>query len=311
MKMKVRKPAGFTKIQQFEKGVQLRWGKTKRVLDPGLWSILPFADEVRVFDMRPQDYDVTFETLSRDNYPILSTVNIRYKVFDVEAATGKAPENPEAYMNVMLRSKMGNDVYKKMKATDVPKNRDLIGSDVVGFLNDSVKDWGLEVEMVQLKDVKLPQMIPDLEQEIYKTGKRKRVELIKADTDSQTLKKRAGAEIEMLGNYYNIVSDFAEKIAQKYGAKEGRDVLYIMLGNNLGFDHPVTQKIRMKMRGEGVGEGAAGAAEVVGSDPKFTYYLSALTDMKGLNIFDHTSYGSLNERLKELDNQLLSKLYPK
>jgi regulator of protease activity HflC (stomatin/prohibitin superfamily) len=288
------------------------------VVEPGIHPAIPVIDEIRIVDMRPQKYEASFDVLSQDNYPITMTVDIRYKVSNPEKAVINAPENFEKQADFLLKSEAGKTVCKNMKMDDVLKNRDDLGRSVKTFLDEHVSEWGINIETVQVKEVFPPSEVPVLQQELYETTMKNIIEPLKAeieakltvigaDADAKAYGLRAEAKLKAMEKYFGIVVDAAGKIVKEYGAKEGRDIMYILFGKDLGYEHPITQKIKAKMDAEGMGEGAASAAESISADPRYTYLMTALQNIRGFGFFDIKSF----KDLADLDKQLNKKLYPK
>ncbi len=307
MEVRIQKPSVAFTIKEFERGVKLRFGKSKGIIGPGLHLAIPRIDEVRIVDIRPRQYEASFDVLSQDNYPLATTVDIRYKISNAEDAVVKAPENFEGQIDFLLKSESGKEACKNMTMDSILKNRDELGRNVQAFLDEHVGEWGIDIETVQVKEVVPPSEVPELQTELYDASMKRIIEPVRAGTEAEVYRTKAGAKLEMMKQYLGIITDVAGELAKQYGAKEARDIMYILFGKTLGYEHPVTQKIRTKMGAEGMGEGAASAAESIGADPKYTYLMTTLQNMKGIGIFDIRSF----DDLADLDKQLNQKLYPK
>ena len=328
MKTRVVKPKGLLEIQEYERGVMLRFGKSKGVLEPGLHKAFPVIDEVRIVDMRPVEYETSLGILSQDKYPLSTTINLRYRVSDAELAVIKAPEGLEGQIDFLLKAEAGNKVCKSMTMNHVLANRDELGEDIKRFLNEHTGEWGIVIETTQVKELLPPSEVPDLQRELYELTMRniieplraeiaKRIKIISAEAEAEATTigaqaeakaytMKAGAKLDAMERYFEIVGDASIKIAEKYGTKEARDVMFVLLGNMIGYDNPIGQKIKTKLLAEGIAEGAESAAREIQADPKFTYLTTAIQNIRG-GILGITSFKDLGD----LDRQLSKKIYNK
>lgn len=313
----VKSPKGLIKINEWERGVMLRLGKSKGVLDPGLHTAFPVIDEVLVVDVRPQEYELSFDVLTQDNYPMDTTVSLRYKVVNAEAVIAKAPGNLEEQIDLLLKSEGRSGVCKDMSMGYVLRNWEALGSNIQSFLNDHVSKWGIDVETAKVTNLVPPEEVPRLQRELYEWGMRdiinplraeveKKVAVIQAEAEATAFKTKAAAKLDSMERYLAIVTEAAGKLTEQYGDK-ARDVMYILFGNTLGADNPITQKIKTVMQAEAVGEGAKAAADEIKADPKYTYLMTALQNMRGLGLVNVGDW----QNLADLDKHLGDKLYPK
>lgn len=313
----IKRAKGLIKINEWERGVMLRVGKSKGILEPGLHTAFPVIDEVLVVDVRPQEYETSFNVLTQDNYPMDTTVSLRYKVIDAEAAVVKAPENLEQQIDLLLKSEGRSEICKDMSMDYVLRNREALGSNIRGFLNGHVSEWGIDIETTKVTNLVPPEEVPRLQRELYEWSMRdiinplraeveKKVMTIQAEAEATAFRTKAAAKLDSMERYLGIVTEAAGKLTEQYGDK-ARDVMFILFGNTLGADNPITQKIKTVMQAEAVGEGAKAAADEIKADPKYTYLMTALQNMRGLGLVNLGDW----KTLAELDKHLGDKLYPK
>jgi regulator of protease activity HflC (stomatin/prohibitin superfamily) len=272
---------------------------------------------VRIVDLRPVEFKSFLDVLSADKYPLKATISLRYRISNAEKAIVKAPEDLRGQIDWLLKSEAGKQVCKNMTMDQVLANRDELGKDIQRFLNEHSGDWGIDIETAQVQELHPPTEVPHLQRELYEMTMRNIIEPLRAEIQAKTLTigaeaeakayaMKAEAKLNAFDRYIEIVSEAAEKIAEKYGAKEARDIMFVLFGDGIGYDNPVGQKIRTKLTAEGVGEGATAVAKEIEADPKFTYLMTALQNIRG-GILGITSFRDL----KDLDKQLTDKLYRK
>ena len=70
-------------VQPFQRGVKERLGKYRETLDPGLRTIVPFVDKIRLVDMREQVVDVPpQEVITSDNVVVSVDAVVYYEPTD-------------------------------------------------------------------------------------------------------------------------------------------------------------------------------------------------------------------------------------
>ena len=317
MKRYTKSAKGLVKIAEWERGVMLRVGKSVGVLNPGLHVALPGIHEVVVVDVRPQEYEASFEVLTQDNYPMNVTVSMRYKVKDAEAAVVKGPANLEEQVNSMLKSEGKSQICRHMNMDSVLKNRNLLAQDIQSYLIQHLNAWGVEVERVMVTDLGFPEEVPKLQRTLYEWTMRniidplraeveKKLTVAKAEAEATAFRAKTAANLDALERYLGIVTEAAGRLTEQYGDGKARDIMYILFGNALGADHPIAGKMRTVLQAEAAGEGSKAAAAEIEADPKYTYLMTALQNMKGLGLLNVGDW----ENLAELDRRLTDRLYP-
>lgn len=310
-------PMGFFQVKEYERGVQLRFGESLGIVEPGLHTGLPVVDEIRIIDTRPVVFTTHLDALSTDDYPVKASLDVTYSVADAEKLVVHAPDDVEHHMGLHVKSEASRQLYGSWAMKDFVGRRDELARRLERFLDEQVSPWGLQVEAVRVTDVEMPKEIPDLQRELYQTTMddiiaplraevEAKVAKIRASAEADTYRTKAAARVEAAEQYYEMLGGVASRLVDSFGPKEGRDVFYILLANEvLGSGHPVAGKIRTKMEAEGIAEGAAAAAEEVRTDPKFAYVMTSLQRVRpgllGVVSFDG---------LAALDQKLSRSLFP-
>jgi len=148
----------FRVVKEYERAVIFRLGRLKNgrgVVGPGLFFIIPCMDEIRVVDLRTISFDVpSQEVLTKDSVTILVDAVVYYSVFDAMLAVCEV-EMAGTATNLLaattLRNMMGTKTLQDILAHKVEAAK------VMKEIMDEVTDeWGIRVERVEVKDVKLP-----------------------------------------------------------------------------------------------------------------------------------------------------------
>ena len=258
--------------------------------------------------MRPVHIEKHVETTSKDKFPLDFDLHVRYKASNPKKVVEKSPEDLEGKIEALLSSKALKRVYEGKDMEEILANREEVEKEAKDYLNENIADWGFEIETVITDKLLVPEELSKLERELREkvmekgvAEKERGVRETEAGTKAITYKIGAEAELEILGKYYSTITGAVKTIIDEYGTEMGRDIVFILFGKNLGYEHPITQKIRRRMEMEGTAEGAKYTAKEIEASPKYAYFIDAL---KGMNIIGVSNLKNLGDLDKKLTKDL-------
>ena len=148
-------------VRQWEKVALLRLGHYVGLRGPGIFFIVPVLETLSSYvDQRVRVTSVTAEsTLSRDTVPVDVDAIIFWLVWNAE----KAILEVENYLDAIslsaqtaLRESIGRHELAQM-ITD----REALGRELQRILDDKTNPWGITVQSVEVRDVRIPQALQD------------------------------------------------------------------------------------------------------------------------------------------------------
>jgi regulator of protease activity HflC (stomatin/prohibitin superfamily) len=148
-------------VRQWEKVALLRLGHYVGLRGPGIFFIVPVLETLSSFvDQRVRVTSVTAEsTLSRDTVPVDVDAIIFWLVWNAE----KAILEVENYLDAItlsaqtaLRESIGRHELAQM-ITD----REALGRELQRILDEKTNPWGITVQSVEVRDVRIPQALQD------------------------------------------------------------------------------------------------------------------------------------------------------
>ena len=148
-------------ISQWEKVALLRLGHYVGLRGPGIFFIVPVLETLSPFvDQRVRVTSVTAEsTLSRDTVPVDVDAIIFWLVWNAE----KAILEVENYLDAIslsaqtaLRESIGRHELAQL-ITD----REALGRELQRILDEKTNPWGITVQSVEVRDVRIPQALQD------------------------------------------------------------------------------------------------------------------------------------------------------
>lgn len=100
------------------------------------------------FDIPPQ------EILTKDSVTVSVDAVIYYKVFDAMISVANV-ENAHHSTRLLAQTTLRNVLGTK-RLSEILSERDVISSSMQSVLDDATEAWGIKVERVEIKDVRLP-----------------------------------------------------------------------------------------------------------------------------------------------------------
>ena len=148
-------------VQQWEKVALLRLGKYVGLRGPGMIMIIPVLDSLSTYvDQRIRVASVTAEsTLTRDTVPVNVDAIVFWMVWNAEKAILEVENFLEAVQmsaQTALRDSIGRHELAQMIT-----ERETLGRELQRILDEKTNSWGITVQSVEVRDVRIPQALED------------------------------------------------------------------------------------------------------------------------------------------------------
>ncbi|MGB9457468.1 MAG: slipin family protein [Bryobacteraceae bacterium] len=146
---------------QWEKVAVLRLGRYRGLRGPGLFTIVPVVDSLsRYVDQRVRVANVTAEsTLTRDTVPVNVDAILFWLVWNAEKSILEVEDFVEAIRlsaQTALRESIGRHELAQMIT-----ERESLGRELQRILDEKTNPWGITVQSVEIRDVRIPQALED------------------------------------------------------------------------------------------------------------------------------------------------------
>ena len=148
-------------IRQWEKVALLRLGKYVGLRGPGFFMIVPIIETISPYvDQRVRVASVTAESaLSRDTVPVNVDAIVFWLVWNAEKAILEVENFNDAITRsaqTALRESIGRHELAQMIT-----ERETLGKELQRILDEKTTSWGITVQSVEIRDVKIPQALED------------------------------------------------------------------------------------------------------------------------------------------------------
>ena len=143
-------------ISEYQRGILFRFGKFARIMNPGWNIVLPIIESFQKIDIRTKAVDVAEQdAITKDNVSIRINAVLYYKVFDASKAV-IAVEHYQYAVSQLAQTTMRNAVGA-VSLDELLSERDKISTEICDIIDKATDPWGIKVENVELKDIKLPE----------------------------------------------------------------------------------------------------------------------------------------------------------
>ncbi|KAG8518814.1 Erythrocyte band 7 integral membrane protein [Galemys pyrenaicus] len=144
-------------IKEYERAIIFRLGRILQggAKGPGLFFILPCTDNFIKVDMRTISFDIPpQEILTKDSVTVSVDGVVYYRVQNATLAVANIT-NADSATRLLAQTTLRNVLGTK-NLSQILSDREEIAHNMQCTLDDATDDWGIKVERVEIKDVKLP-----------------------------------------------------------------------------------------------------------------------------------------------------------
>ena len=180
-------------VQQWERGVMLRFGRLIGVRQPGLNFILPWIDRMVKVDLRVETLVLDpQEVITRDNVTVHVDAVLYFQVIDAQKAVIAVRNYVMATTQLAvatLRSVLGQSDLDELLA-----HRDRINDRLRSIIDEHTEDpWGVLVTLVEVRDVLLPEGMQRAMARQAEAEREKRAKIIHAEGEEAAAQALASA----------------------------------------------------------------------------------------------------------------------
>jgi regulator of protease activity HflC (stomatin/prohibitin superfamily) len=170
-------------VQQYQEGVLFRLGRVIGTRAPGFHTIIPVVDNLRRVSLRIVTRPIQSQgIITKDNVSVDVSAVAYYRV--VNATTSVvAIENVEAAIDQISQTTL-RKVVGQHTLDETLSETDRINLDIRQILDVQTLDWGVEVTLVELKDIQLPDSMKRAMARQAEAEREKRAKIIAAEGEA-------------------------------------------------------------------------------------------------------------------------------
>lgn len=187
--------SGIRIAQEYQRAIVFRLGRFTGIRGPGIYWIIPFIERQQTVDIRTRTVDLEQqETITKDSVTIKVNAVLWFSVIDPGAAILKIADYRQAvyqFAVTSLRNIIGQHVLD-----EVLRDREGINKTLQQMVDSATEPWGIRIEMVEMKDVEIPEGMQRAMAREAEAIREKRARIIKAEAELEaSVKLTQGAQI--------------------------------------------------------------------------------------------------------------------
>ena len=213
-------------VPEYQRLVVFRLGRYLSIRGPGLYYNIPCIEWQRKVDMRTMTVDVEpQETITKDSVTIRVNAVLWYRVVEPFKAILEVADFRAAVYQVALTSL--RNIIGQHVLDEVLKERDQINEKLRAIVDRETDPWGVKVEMVEMKDVEIPQAMQRAMAREAEAIREKRARIIKAEAELEASSKLTSASQQISQNPLSLELRRMQMISE-VGAEQNTTTIIMM-----------------------------------------------------------------------------------
>ncbi|MCB2410308.1 slipin family protein [Hymenobacter lucidus] len=184
---------GLRIAQEYERAIVFRLGRFVGTRGPGLYWIIPFIERQQTIDIRTKTVDLEQqETITKDSVTIKVNAVLWFRVVDPASAIIKVANFNQAVYQLSVTAL--RNIIGQHPLDGVLKDRQQINATLQNLVDAATETWGVKIEMVEIKDVEIPESMQRAMAREAEAIREKRARIIKAEAELEaSIKLTQGA----------------------------------------------------------------------------------------------------------------------
>ncbi|MET9464687.1 slipin family protein [Streptomyces sp. NPDC006544] len=192
-------PMALKIVKQYEQGVLFRFGRLTGTRAPGLRVIVPFADVLHRVSLRIVTMPIQSQgIITRDNVSVDVSAVAYFRVVDAVKSV-IAIENVGAAIDQIAQTTL-RKVVGQHTLDETLSETDRINLGIREILDVTTAEWGVEVTLVELKDIQLPDSMKRAMARQAEAEREKRAKIINAEGESMAAAALGDASDTMMAH---------------------------------------------------------------------------------------------------------------
>lgn len=184
-------------VKQYEQGVLFRFGRLKGTREPGFRMIIPIVDVLHRISLRIVTMPIQSQgIITKDNVSVDVAAVAYFRVVDAVKSV-IVIENVTSAINQIAQTTLRN-VVGQHALDEILAETDHINEDIRLILDRTTTEWGLQVTLVELKDIQLPESMKRAMARQAEAEREKRAKIINAEGEHLAASKLGDASDIMM-----------------------------------------------------------------------------------------------------------------
>jgi regulator of protease activity HflC (stomatin/prohibitin superfamily) len=186
--------SGLRIAQEYQRAIVFRLGRYQATKGPGLYWIIPFIERQQTIDIRTRTVDLEQqETITKDSVTIKVNAVLWFRVNDPQKAVINVANYTQAVYQFAVTAL--RNIIGQHHLDEVLKEREQINATMQKIVDIATEPWGVQIVMVEMKDVEIPQSMQRAMAREAEAIREKRARIIKAEAELEaSIKLTQGAQ---------------------------------------------------------------------------------------------------------------------
>jgi regulator of protease activity HflC (stomatin/prohibitin superfamily) len=186
-------------VKQYERGVVFRLGRVVGARAPGLRLLIPIIDQMHRVSLRIVTMPIQSQgIITRDNVSVDVSAVAYYRVADAIRSV-VAIENASDAINQIAQTTL-RAVVGRHTLDETLSETDTLNQNIREILDVQTEDWGVQVTIVELRDIQLPASMQRAMARQAEAEREKRAKVIAAQGESLAAGELANASDVMMAH---------------------------------------------------------------------------------------------------------------
>lgn len=174
--------SGFRIAQEYQRSIVFRLGRFQGVRGPGLFWIIPLFERAQRVDIRTRTVDLEQqETITKDSVTIKVNAVLWFKIEKPADAIIKVAEYHKAVYQFAVSAL--RNIIGQHTLDEVLREREQINASLQRIVDNITEPWGIKIEMVEMKDVEIPEGMQRAMAREAEAIREKRARIVKAEAE--------------------------------------------------------------------------------------------------------------------------------
>ena len=191
--------SGLRVAQEYERAIVFRLGRFSGTRGPGLYWLIPLIERQQRVDIRTKTVDLEQqETITKDSVTIKVNAVLWFKITNPENAIIKVADYNKAVYQFSVTAL--RNIIGQHSLDEVLREREQINATLQKIVDTTTEPWGIKIEMVEMKDVEIPEAMQRAMAREAEAIREKRARIVKAEAELEASIKLTQGAKEMEGS---------------------------------------------------------------------------------------------------------------
>jgi regulator of protease activity HflC (stomatin/prohibitin superfamily) len=187
--------SGIRIAQQYQRAIVFRLGLFQSVKGPGIYWLIPFIERQQRVDIRTNTVTLEQqETITKDSVTIKVNAVLWFKITNPEDSIIKVVDYNKAVYQFSVTAL--RNIIGQHSLDEVLREREQINGTLQKIVDAATTPWGIKIEMVEMKDVEIPEAMQRAMAREAEAIREKRARIVKAEAELEaSIKLTQGAKV--------------------------------------------------------------------------------------------------------------------